>query len=121
MEEVLEKSTAVFGPEGVMMLSIFGIIDIIDFLIGSVLIMDIVATIIYFLWILVRSQTTQVIEAVETVKERRLEREEMKTKIKARTAKKGKWLRRILFVLEWIPLIGMIPGWTFIVYSELTS
>jgi len=142
-EEGSQKLSAIFSPEGVLMLSIFGILDIIDFFIGSFFIIDIVATLLYFFWTFIRSQT-RVMEATgegagEAAVDWRSSRGKGKTspsepppspakkgetgpsKKPSSPAKKGKWLRWGFFALEWIPIVGMIPGWTFMVYSELTS
>lgn len=130
MDDV-QKQGAVFSPEGLMMLSIFGVLDIIDFFIGSVLVVDILASLVYFVWVHFRSQGERAVsagQAREEIKERRAERgkklQERKEKTKAKKTtgvKKGKWLRRSLLLLEWIPIIGMIPGWVLMVYSELKS
>jgi len=124
--EDIQKAGAIFSPEGVMMLSIFGIIDIIDFFIGSVLIMDILAVLVYSVWIYFRRQAIVAGEAGKRITEIRKEREEKRAERKGvkgggTAPKKNMWLRRILFVLEWIPIIGMIPGWTLMVWSELKS
>ena len=139
----IRKQGAIFSPEGVMMLMIFGTLDVIDFFIGSVLVVDIIAALVYFAWVYFRSQVTAVMEGeerrtealaqakekikekVEAGKERRMARAKRREKPTAKKgasiAKKGKWLRRVLLVVEFIPIVGMIPGWIIMVYSELKS
>ena len=126
-----QSKGGLFSPEAIIMLSIFGVLDIIDFFVGSVLIVDIIATLFYGVWVYFRGQAIKVREAQERIKEIRETKARIRgegpEKIKKRRlarkkppmAKKGKWLRRSLFFLEWIPIIGMIPGWTLMVYSEL--
>ena len=129
MAEVATQSKgSIFSPEGLLMLGIFGILDIIDFFVASILIVDIIATLFYLVWVYFRSQAKaageaqRVSEMLAKKKEKKKafqEKRAAKKTSSAKIAKKGKWLRRSLFLLEWIPIIGMIPGWTLMVYSEL--
>ena len=114
-----QSKGGLFSPEALTMLSIFGVLDIIDFLIGSFWIVDIIAMLFYAVWVYFRGQAKKASEARSKVKEIRKTRKEKRAAKKPSMAKKGKWLRRVLFVAEWIPIIGMIPGWTLMVYSEL--
>jgi len=131
MAEVATQTRGgVFSPEGVLMLGIFGILDIIDFFVASVLIVDILAALFYFVWVYFRSQAkaageaqrvTEMLAKKKGEKKAFQEKRAAKKTSPAKIAKKGKWLRRALFLLEWIPVVGMIPGWTLMVYSELKS
>lgn len=128
MDDV-QKQRGFFSPEAVLMLSLFGVLDIIDFFIGSVFVVDILATGLYFIWTYFRSQVVAVSQVQEGVREKRGAREEKRAELREKRAavkkttmtRKKKWLKYVLLALEWIPVVGMIPGWTLIVYSELKN
>src|SRR4030042_2841676 len=127
MAEVATQSGGgLFSPEALLMLSIFGVLDIIDFFLGSILVVDIIAILVYSAWTYFRGQAKKASETqaqIETARKTREEKRQQfgeKKKVRqASLAKRGKWLRKVLFILEWIPIVGMIPGWTLMVYSEL--
>lgn len=101
----VQKAGALFSPEAVMMLFIAGVIDLIDALIFSVLILDIIAILVIGLWIYFRSQTMKVTRGAAA----RL----------GGLAKKTRWLKFVLGAIEFIPVIGMAPLWIVIVFFEL--
>jgi hypothetical protein len=96
---------AVISPEGVIMLPIAVIIDVLDFLIGSLLILDIVAILTIGVWIYFHSQQVAVTKGAAA----RLNK----------WARRLKWLRPVMIILEFIPIVGMLPLWTLLVYFEL--
>lgn len=106
----IERKGALFTPEGIIMLSIAFIIDIIDFLILSIVIMDIAAFLVIVPWIYFHSQRISVTRGAAG----RLGKA-------AKWAKKMRWLRPLLVITECIPIIGMLPLWTLVVYYELKS
>jgi len=97
--------SSVLSPEGVMMLFIAVIIDIIDFLIGSFFLLDIVAMLVIGVWIYFHSQQVAVTKGAAA-------------RLSVWT-KRLRWLRPLMIVLEWIPIVGMLPLWTLLVYFEL--
>ncbi|MBI4123098.1 MAG: hypothetical protein HY458_01900 [Parcubacteria group bacterium] len=106
---------SLLSPEGFIMMSIAGIIDIIG--IGLVLfglddffITDFIAYCTIGLWMLFRGSRPQM--------------ETRGAQAEARTAKmagRSKWLRPVAFIGEVIPYVGALPLWTFMVYSELQT
>jgi len=105
-----ERMGSLFSPEGIMMLSLAGIIDLIDFCIASLFLMDIIAILTIGFWTYLHSQRISATRGAAT----RLGKA-------AQGAKKAKWLRPLLVVVEFIPIVGMLPCWTLIVYYELKS
>lgn len=55
-----ERQGAIFSPAGLIMLPLAAIIDIIDFFIASILILDIIAILTIGVWIYFRSQQLKV-------------------------------------------------------------
>jgi hypothetical protein len=106
-ESVLDFSSigAVISPEGVIMLPIAVIIDVLDFLIGSLFILDIVAILTIGVWIYFHSQQLAVTKGAAA----RL----------SKWARRLRWLRPVMIILEFIPIVGMLPLWTLLVYFEL--
>ena len=105
-----ERIGSIFSPEGVMMLSMAVIIDVIDFCIASLFLMDIIAILTIGAWTYFHSQRVSATRGAVT----RLGKA-------VQGAKKAKWLRPLLVVIEFIPIVGMLPCWTLIVYYELKS
>jgi|GEM_PF-1939161 len=101
---------ALFSPEGAIMLSIAVVIDIIDFLIGSFFVLDIVAIFTIGIWIYFHSQRVTVTKGAAA----RLGKA-------AQWARRMRWLRPLLVVIEFIPVVGMLPCWILVVYFELKS
>jgi len=105
-----ERAGVLLSPEGVMMLFLAGIIDLIDFLIGSFWVMDIVAILTIGIWLYLHSQRMSVTRGAAT----RLGKV-------SKWAKRAKWLRPLAIVTEFIPIVGMLPCWLLLVYAELKS
>jgi hypothetical protein len=105
-----ERAEALFSPEGIMMLFIAGVIDLIDFLIGSFLLLDLVAILTIGVWTYFHSQRVAMTRGAAA----RLGKA-------AGWARRMKWLRPLLIVLEFIPIVGMLPCWILVVYFELKS
>jgi hypothetical protein len=104
-EAEVRRQGAIFTPEGVVMLVIAAIIDIIDFFIGSFFVLDIVAMLTIGVWIYFHSQQFTVTKGTAA-------------RMSAWT-KRLRWLRPLMIVLEWIPIVGMLPLWVLLVYFEL--
>lgn len=103
-----QRGGALFSPEGVMMLTIAAIIDIIDFLIASLWVLDIIAILIIGVWIYFRSQQITVTRRAAARLGKAM-----------RWARRLRWLRPLLIILEFIPIVGMLPLWVLVVYFEL--
>lgn len=135
-------------PEGVIMMPIAMILDLVGiilifFALDDFGITDIVGTIIIGGWLFFRSGTVpslperakqetgkaeaKVGSAISTAEKAAggtAEKAAEKTVQKAGTqaVKSGRWLKPLLCGLgEWIPYLGVIPFWTYLVYSTLTS
>lgn len=103
-----QRQGAIFSPEGMMMLLIAAAIDIIDFFIASVLILDIIGILVIGGWIYFHSQQVKVTRGAAA----RLGKA-------AKWARRLKWLRPLLIIIEFIPVVGMLPLWVLLVYFEL--
>lgn len=134
-EAATRKFAAIFSPQGLVMFTVAGILDLVGafllildifFGIGEILsyIPDVIGILFFGLWLYFRSSGERSLkettgELKEKVAERRQERKQM-----VKTARKG--LSRVarfgLSALgELLPFIGAIPFWTIFVYQELTS
>ncbi|MCH8741350.1 hypothetical protein IH779_00330 [Patescibacteria group bacterium] len=110
-----QKQGALFSPEGILMLTLAvlvdlaGLIDLIP-VIGNILSygVDIFGLIFIGGWMFFRSQTVQVTGRAAG----------RMGKI-AKWAKKMKWLRPLLIIGEFIPIVGILPLWIIAVYFEL--
>ena len=105
-------TNSLIGPEGVMMLMIFGIIDIIDFFVASLFIVDIVAIIIFLVWTTLRFKKTEVVLSKKAAANLK------KVATKARAAR---WLKPLAIVIEFIPVVGVLPLWVLAAYFELNE
>lgn len=131
-EEEFETS-AIFSPEGIIMLSAALLFDGGEFLVdllcliigwipyvGQVLaliaqaggiIWDVIAFIFFGLWMLIRFGSAA----------------PAKQKLASRASKAAKWGKRLTWIrplcviLEFIPVVDNVPGWTFLVWTELKS
>ena len=111
----IQKRGALFSPEGALMLSLAvlvdlaGLVDLIP-VIGNILSygVDIFGLIFIGGWMFFRSQTVQVTGRAKA----RL------GKI-GKGAKRSKWLKPLLIIGEFIPIVGILPFWTVAVYFEL--
>ncbi|MFC1629959.1 hypothetical protein ACFL06_00290 [Patescibacteria group bacterium] len=117
MAETVQSSTApsrahgieaLITPEGLIMLFIAGFIDVIDFLTGSLVVVDVIAILIIGSWTYFHSQQVKVTA-----------RAGGRIKKAAKWAKRLKWLRPLLLIVEVIPVVGMLPCWILLVYFEL--
>lgn len=104
----VERQGAILSPAGLIMLPLAAIIDIIDFFVASILILDIVAILVIGGWIYSRSGQLKATRGATA----RLGKA-------AKWAKRLRWLRPLLIVIEFIPIVGMLPLWVLLVYFEL--
>lgn len=103
-----QRQGAIFSPEGVIMLPIAAAIDIIDFFIASLFILDIIAILTIGVWIYFRSQQITVTRGAAA----RLGKA-------TKWTRRLRWLRPLLIIIEFIPVVGMLPLWVLVVYFEL--
>lgn len=120
-EETLEEPTgggigALFGPEGVVMMSIAVILDLVGIIIlcfglDDFGVTDAIGIIFISPWMFLRSSTLAV-----------------PGKMQQRTQKglaklfRGKWKKFLTPIIgEIIPYVGALPCWTLAVYYEITS
>lgn len=108
------------SPGAIVMLILAGCVDIAEPLIecipyvGQVLsiIIDIVAAIFIGIWMWFRSREIAVSQKTE----------QMLNKAKTQTtkwAKRLKWLRPLVFFLEMIPVVNVLPCWFLAVFFEI--
>jgi len=115
-KEILTEITGVaregifFSPEGIFMMSLAVLVDIVELFIPLEPIdpIDIFAFLFFGGWMLVRSGSLRVSKRTAT-----------KIGKLAKWAKRLKWLRPVLFIGEMLPLVGNAPLWTIVVYLEL--
>jgi len=130
LEQTVKKVGALLSPEGIIMLPfailldiagvIFTILDI-AYGIGEIpsWISDGIGIIFFGLWILIRHQTMA--SQKELAKEVAERRRAIKGAVKA-TRRMGKGLRFAISTIgEILPLVGTLPFWTWLVWSELTG
>lgn len=118
LSEIMETARAgiFLSPEGFIMMSTAALVDVVELFIPFEPIdpVDIFAIVFFGAWMVFRSM----------IKGRRPE-VRVPTKTAARVertikwAKRLKWLRPVLFILEMIPIIGAGPFWVVAVYLEL--
>lgn len=106
---------ALLTPEGLFMFGSAIFFDVAEIFIAGIPALDVIAGLIIGGWIFTRSGevTTPQKRAKQVEKI-----QEVATKA-AKWSKRLKWVRFATFIAEFIPLIGMIPGWTVTVYFEL--
>mgnify|MGYP005850875927 CR=1 FL=1 len=104
-----ERKGTLFGPEGILMISLAIMIDLaglVEFIpvVGNVIsfIADLVGIIFIGGWMFFRSQQVTVTKRAVTRMTRLL-----------------RWLRPLAFIGEFIPFVGILPLWTIVVYFEL--
>ncbi|MDP2864566.1 MAG: hypothetical protein Q8N73_02865 [bacterium] len=130
LEQTVKKVGALISPEGIIMLPfailldiagvIFTILDI-AYGIGEIpsWISDGIGIIFFGLWILIRSQAMA--RPKELAKEVAERRKAIKGAVK-QARRMGKGLRFAISTIgEILPLVGAIPFWTWLVWSELTG
>lgn len=110
-----QKQGAIFSPEGILMLLLAVMVDLsglIEFIpvLGTVLSWgaDIFGLIFIGGWMFFRSQSVAVTGRA-TARAGKM----------AGWAKRMKWLRPLCFIGEFIPVVGILPLWTLVVYFEL--
>lgn len=130
LEQTVKKVGGLLSPEGIIMLPfailldiagvIFTILDI-AYGIGEIpsWISDGIGIIFFGLWILIRHQTMA--SQKELAKEVAERRKAIKGAVK-QARRMGKGLRFAISTIgEILPLVGAIPFWTWLVWSELTG
>ncbi|MDO8470979.1 MAG: hypothetical protein Q7S63_03395 [bacterium] len=96
---------AILTPEGIIMLFIAGIIDVLSIIPGVNVVTDITGICVVGLWLLVRGKRPQQLG-----------------KGGKPMVRNFKWLGRIgTFLGEFIPGVSALPLWTMLVYFELKS
>jgi len=105
-----------FSPEGVIMLPLAALFDLIGVIIivfglDDFGITDILGILIFCPWMLLRSQTIVVPERLKKRAETGLKK-----------LFRGPWKRFLTPIIgEVIPYVGVLPMWTLAIYYELTS
>ena len=111
-----EKAGVFFSPAALIMLPLAAVIDVSEFFIGGIpvigqiisIILDIVAIVFIGGWMWFRSGTMTVSKGTQA-----------RIAKVAKWAKRLKWLRPLLIILEFIPIVGSAPLWVIAVYLEL--
>jgi len=119
-EEVKGRETGnignLFSPEGVIMLPLAVLLDLIGVILiclglDDFFITDIVGILLIGGWMFLRSQTIVVPERAKQKVEKGLKK-----------LFRGKWSKFLTPIIgELIPYVGALPCWTLAVYYELTS
>lgn len=99
---------ALFSPEGVIMMIIATVIDLLDFFTGSFFVVDIFAIALIGGWMLFRSGQLKVTKGAGA-----------RMAKAAKWAKRLRWIRPLFILIEFIPVVGMLPLWIILVYFEL--
>jgi hypothetical protein len=115
--EEVRKMGAFFGAEAIIMFPIAGLLDLIGiilicFALDDFWIADIIGILTIGLWTLIRSRVMKVTYRTEA----RITKAITKT---AKWARRLRWLRPLLVILEFIPYVGAAPCWVLLVYFEL--
>ncbi len=135
LEQATKKTGALLSPEGIIMLPFAILLDIagviflvldIAYGIGEIpsWISDVIGLIFFGIWILIRSQS---MAEIEGLKEKVIERREVKKGAVKAFRRMGKIAGRrglkfaISVIGEILPVIGGLPFWTWMVWSELTT
>ena len=118
ISEVMETARAgiFLSPEGFIMMSTAMVVDILELFIPFEPIdpVDIFALVFFGAWMVFRAMLKG------RKPEVRVSKKAMAAVQKAaKWAKRLKWLRPLLFILEMIPLVGAAPFWVVAVYLEL--
>lgn len=118
ISEIMETARAgiFLSPEGFIMMSTAMVVDILELFIPFEPIdpVDIFALVFFGAWMVFRAMLKG------RKPEVRVSKKAMATVQKAaKWAKRLKWLRPLLFILEMIPLVGAAPFWVVAVYLEL--
>lgn len=118
ISEIMETARAgiFLSPEGFIMMSTAMVVDILELFIPFEPIdpVDIFALVFFGAWMVFRAMLKG------RKPEVRVSKKAMAAVQKAaKWAKRLKWLRPLLFILEMIPLVGAAPFWVVAVYLEL--
>jgi len=121
LKDATKKAGALFGPAGIIMLSMALLVDVGEFLVEFIpyvgqiisIAIDIFAVLFFGFWMWFRSGTI-------TVPKKTGERIAKVTAKVTKWAKRMKWLRPLCFIIELIPIFSSpLPLWILIVYLEL--
>jgi hypothetical protein len=144
-----EKGMVFFTPEGIIIMLIAGLIDLIGIFLTIIFlltlfgvlaleipaivdwIVDGIGFVFFGLWLWVRSAIispgteTESEELTERVVEKRRAMKKAKKKVKAMKAAKTTGRRGLKFIMvfigEIIPIVGALPFWSWLAYSELKT
>lgn len=119
ISEMMETARAgiFLSPEGFIMMSTAMIVDILELFIPFEPFdpVDIFAIIFFGAWMVFRAMLKG-----EKLEEKKVPKKAAAAVQKAaKWAKRLKWLRPLLFILEMVPLVGAAPFWVVAVYLEL--
>lgn len=111
----LGQIASIFSPEGVIMLTVAVLLDLVGiFLLMLGLddfgLMDLLGLGFFGFWMLIRGSSVKTTKGAS-----------QKIAQVTNWVKRLRYLRPLLFFLEFIPFVGAGPWWTLIVYSELKS
>lgn len=113
--EEIRRATAFFSPEALIMFPIAAVLDLVGIILvcfglDDFWITDIIGILTIGLWTYFHSQTVKVTyRAAERLAKA------------VKWARRLRWLRPLLIVLEFIPYGGAAPCWVLLVYFELQS
>ena len=118
ISEIMETARAgiFLSPEGFIMMSTAVLVDVVELFIPFEPIdpVDIFALVFFGAWMVFRAMLKG------RKPEIRVSKKAMATIQKAaKWAKRLKWLRPLLFILEMVPFVGAAPFWVVAVYLEL--
>jgi len=113
-----ENAGAFFSPAALIMLSLAALADLGELVINLIpvvgqivsILIDIMAVVIIGGWMWFRSG--QITTSQKT---------QQRIAKFAKWAKRLKWLRPLLIILEFIPIVGALPLWILAVYFELKN
>ena len=118
LSEIMETTQAgiFLSPEGFIMMSTAALVDVVELFIPFEPIdpVDIFAIVFFGAWMVFRAMLKGRKPEVKVSKKAAATIQRA-----AKWAKRLKWLRPILFILEMIPLVGAAPFWVVAVYLEL--
>jgi len=118
ISEIMETARAgiFLSPEGFIMMSTAALVDVVELFIPFEPIdpVDIFAIIFFGAWMVFRSMIKGKKPELKVSKKAAATIQKA-----AKWAKRLKWLRPLLFILEMIPIIGAAPLWVVAVYLEL--
>lgn len=111
----LKGLAALLKPEGLIFMPIAILLDLtgiilVCFGLDDFFITDAIGILTIGVWTYFHSQTVKVTSGTA----------EKLTKL-AKTARRLRWLRPLLIILEFIPYVGTFPCWTLLVYFELQT